>query len=203
LCRDLRSRSFEDIQVKWGEIATNESSMNPYCEYCASHPEDILNRVYHDTQYGFPLTDDNLLFERLILEINQAGLSWNTILKKAENFRRAYDGFDIEKVAAYGEAERARLLADAGIIRNRLKIDAAIENARRAQALQRQYGSFQAWLNAHHPRQKADWGRLFKQTFVFTGSEIVGEFLMSTAYLPGAHSPDCPVYLKAGKPVNG
>ena len=80
--------------------------MSTYCEYCESHPEDIYNRTYHDSQYGFPIQDDNGLFERLILEINQAGLSWITILKKTENFRRAYDGFDIEKVAAYGDTDR-------------------------------------------------------------------------------------------------
>ena len=89
--------------------------MTTYCEYCNTHPEDTFNRTYHDSQYGFPITDDNALFERLILEINQAGLSWTTILKKKANFRRAYDGFDIARVASYGDAEVARLLADAGI----------------------------------------------------------------------------------------
>lgn len=176
------------------------SPMNAYCAYCNSHPEDALNRAYHDTQYGFALEDDNLLFERLILEINQAGLSWNTILKKAENFRRAYDNFDIEKVAAYGENERARLLADTGIIRNRLKINAAIENARRLRQIQHEHGSFKAWLDTHFPQPKADWVKLFKQSFLFTGGEIVGEFLMSTGYLPGAHSPDCPSYPHANHP---
>ena len=94
--------------------------MTSYCEYCNSHAEDIFNKVYHETQYGFPLQDDNLLFERFILEINQAGLSWITILKKAGNFRAAYSSFDIDKIASYDEAERSRLLSDAGIIRNRL-----------------------------------------------------------------------------------
>ncbi len=104
--------------------------MISYCDYCNSHPEDTFNHDYHDTQYGFPLQDDNLLFERLILEINQAGLSWITILKKADNFRKAYRGFDIDKVARFTEKDRTRLLADAGIIRNRLKVNAAIENAK-------------------------------------------------------------------------
>jgi DNA-3-methyladenine glycosylase I len=90
-------------------------------EYVLAHPEDSYNRAYHDTEYGFPLEDDNLLFERFIFEINQAGLSWLTILKKAENLRRADDGFDIAKIAAYREDDRLRLLADAGIIRNRLR----------------------------------------------------------------------------------
>jgi DNA-3-methyladenine glycosylase I len=168
--------------------------MTTYCQYCLEHPEDIYNRTYHDTQYGFPLEEDDLLFERLILEINQAGLSWITILKKTENFRRAYDGFSVETVAGYGENDRARLLADAGIIRNRLKINAAIENARRIRALSPEFDSFKGWLDAHYPRSKDEWTRLFKKTFVFTGGEIVNEFLMSTGYLPGAHTPDCPVY---------
>ncbi len=170
--------------------------MTTYCDYCITHPEDIFNHNYHNTQYGFPITDDNLLFERLVLEINQAGLSWITILKKAENFQRAYDGFDIDRVAAYDEQDRARLLGDAGIIRNRLKVNAAIENARRIQAMRPQFGSFRGWLEAQHPLTKDGWTKLFKKTFVFTGGEIVNEFLMSTGYLPGAHTPDCPIYEK-------
>jgi len=162
-----------------------------YCEAAAGHP---LHKAYHDQEYGFPLEQDNALFERLIFEINQAGLSWTTILQKQENFRRAYDGFEIERVAAYGEAERARLLADPGIIRNRLKVAAAITNAGRILALRGEYGSFAGWLNAHHPLPKAEWVKLFKQNFVFTGGEIVGEFLMSSGYLPGAHESWCPVY---------
>ena len=168
--------------------------MTTYCQYVLAHPEDEYNKRYHDSEYGFPLDDDNLLFERLVLEINQAGLSWITILKKQENFRRAYDGFEVETVANYGTADRARLLADAGIIRNRLKVNAAIENARRILELREEYGSFKGWLDAHHPLPKEDWTKLFKKTFLFTGGEIVNEFLMSTGYLPGAHDPDCPVY---------
>ena len=168
--------------------------MTTYCDYCNTHPEDIFNHEYHATQYGFPLIDDNLLFERLVLEINQAGLSWITILKKAENFRSAYHAFDIATVADYGETDRLRLLADAGIIRNRLKVDAAIENARRIQVLSAEFGSFKGWLDTHHPRSKDEWTKLFKKTFVFTGGEIVNEFLMSTGYLPGAHTADCPIY---------
>ena len=168
--------------------------MTTYCEYCNSHPEDTFNRNYHDTQYGFPLHDDNLLFERLILEINQAGLSWITILKKAEGFPKAYHGFDIARVANYSEDDRARLLADPGIIRNRLKINAAIVNAQRILALQKEHGSFAAWLDHHHPLSKDEWTKLFRKTFVFTGGEIVNEFLMSTGYLPGAHEESCPVF---------
>lgn len=168
--------------------------MATYCEYCNSNPDDTYNRDYHDSQYGFPLEDDNLLFERLVLEINQAGLSWITILKKADNFRSAYSRFDIDRIAAYDEADRERLLNDIGIIRNRLKVNAAIENARRIQNLRSEYGSFKGWLDSHHPQTLEEWTKLFKRNFVFTGGEIVKEFLMSTGYLPGAHTPDCPIY---------
>jgi DNA-3-methyladenine glycosylase I len=165
--------------------------VSSYCDAAPGHP---FHGPYHDEEYGFPLRDDALLFERLVLEINQAGLSWLTILKKRENFRRAYDRFDIDVVAAYDASDRERLLSDAGIIRNRLKVDAAIENARRLQRIRDVYGSFAAWLDAHHPLGKDEWVRLFKGAFRFTGGEIVGEFLMSTGYLPGAHHACCPVY---------
>jgi DNA-3-methyladenine glycosylase I len=167
--------------------------MSLYCDAAPGHP---FHGPYHDHEYGFPLHDDAALFERLVLEINQAGLSWLTILKKKENFHRAFDGFDVDTVAAYGERERARLLADEGIIRNRLKVDAVIENARRLQELRQSHGSFAGWLDAHHPMSKDEWVKLFKKTFRFTGGEIVNEFLMSTGYLPGAHHEACPVYAR-------
>lgn len=161
-----------------------------YCDYAPGRP---WHGPYHDDEYGFPVEDERALFERLVLEINQAGLSWETILRKRAAFRAAYDGFDVDRVAAYGEADRDRLLADPGIIRNRLKVDAAIANARRIQELRRSHGSFHAWLEAHHPRDKAAWVKLFRANFRFVGGEIVGEFLMSLGYLPGAHRDDCPV----------
>jgi DNA-3-methyladenine glycosylase I len=170
--------------------------MTTYCQYVLENPQDEFNKRYHDTEYGFPIDDDNLLFERLILEINQAGLSWITILKKADNFRRAYDGFRIETVAGYGESDRGRLLSDAGIIRNRLKVNAAIVNAGRILELQEQFGSFKGWLDANHPRSKDEWVKLFRQNFKFVGGEIVNEFLMSTGYLPGAHEESCPIFPK-------
>ena len=153
-----------------------------------------LHKAYHDKHYGFPIHDDNELFGRLILEINQAGLSWETILKKEASFRKAYSHFNIKKVAAYTEADRDRLLADAGIIRNKLKINAAIENAKVILDLQKEYGSFQKWLEHHHPKTKKEWVAIFKKTFRFTGGEIVNEFLMSIGYLAGAHAETCPVY---------
>ncbi|MFT3947627.1 MAG: DNA-3-methyladenine glycosylase I [Agriterribacter sp.] len=169
-----------------------------YCKAIDSMTEDrkLLHKNYHDLHYGFPIHDDDELFGRLIMEINQAGLSWETILKKEESFRKAYNNFNIKKIATYKEKDRARLLADAGIIRNNLKINAAIENAKTILQLQKQFGSFEKWLEHHHPKTKEEWVKLFKQTFRFTGGEIVNEFLMSIGYLPGAHSEDCKIYSK-------
>ena len=164
--------------------------------YCRMAPGDPLHGPYHDTEYGFPTDDESVLFERLMLEINQAGLSWATILRKRAAFRVAFADFEVDTVAAFGPAETDRLLADPGIIRNRLKVAAAIDNARRLQALRQSHGSFAGWLEAHHPRSAEAWVKLFRQTFRFTGGQIVGEFLMSVGYLPGAHEPDCPVYAR-------
>lgn len=169
-----------------------------YCDAIAGmKPDDkAVHKVYHDQHYGFPIHDDNELFCRLVLEINQAGLSWTTILKKQEGFRRAYHNFEMKKVAAYKDRDVQRLLNDAGIIRNRLKVNAAIENAKSILNLQKEFGSFKNWLDHHHPMEKDGWVKLFKKTFRFTGGEIVNEFLMSTGYLPGAHGPHCPIHAK-------
>ena len=164
--------------------------MGSYCDFAPGHP---VHAAYHDTEYGFPSTDDAVLLERLALEINQAGLSWETILKKREGFRKAYQGFDVDRVAAFTDADVDRLMGDPSIIRNRLKIEALISNARKIQELRAAHGSFAAWLNANHPRTKLEWVKLFKKTFRFTGGEITGEFLMSLGLLPGAHLPECPV----------
>lgn len=153
-----------------------------------------LHKAYHDRLYGFSIQDDNELFCRLVMEINQAGLSWETMLRKEISFRKAYDYFSIDRVAVYAEADKERLLADAGIIRNRLKINAAIENAKAILELQKEYGSFAGWLHSHHPKTKEEWVALFKKTFRFTGGEIVNEFLMSIGYLPGAHDAECKIY---------
>ncbi|MEQ9219483.1 MAG: DNA-3-methyladenine glycosylase I [Cyclobacteriaceae bacterium] len=165
-----------------------------YCVAIQMMEPDNVHRHYHDKQYGFPIDDDDELFGRLILEINQAGLSWTTILNKADNFRHAYSDFSIKQVANYKDIDIQRLLDDAGIIRNRLKINAAIHNAQQITKLQSAFGSFKAWLDYHHPKTKAEWVKLFKKTFRFTGGEITNEFLMSTGYLQGAHVPECPVY---------
>ncbi|MGG5506476.1 MULTISPECIES: DNA-3-methyladenine glycosylase I [unclassified Myroides] len=167
-----------------------------YCEHVELLTGDrkVLHKKYHDHQYGFPIHDDNELFGRLLMEINQAGLSWETILKKEEAFRKAYDGFAIAVVAAYTDKDRERLMQDAGIIRNRLKINAAIENAKVILAFQQEFGSFENWLKHHHPKTKEEWVKLFKKHFRFTGGEIVNEFLMSIGYLKGAHTAACPIY---------
>jgi DNA-3-methyladenine glycosylase I len=170
-----------------------------YCEYVQGAGRDTVHRHYHDNEYGFPIHDDNLLFARLVLEINQAGLSWETILKKRDNFFKAFDNFNIDRVARYSEKKKEKLMQDAGIIRNRLKIEAAIHNAKMIKAIQKESGSFREWLDNNHPKSKEDWVKLFKQTFRFTGGEIVNEFLMSTGYLPGSHTPSCPVYKKVLK----
>jgi DNA-3-methyladenine glycosylase I len=162
--------------------------------YCRAAPGHPLHGPYHDHEYGFPAADQSVLFERLVLEINQAGLSWLTVLQKREAFRAAFAGFDVDRVAAFGDADTERLLGDAAIVRNRQKIAAVIANARRIQELRASHGSFHHWLAAHHPRPLDQWTRLFRQNFRFTGGLIVGEFLMSLGYLSGAHQPDCPVY---------
>lgn len=167
-----------------------------YCDFVSKADRTSVHKFYHDKEYGFPLADDNELFARLVLEINQAGLSWDTILKKKENFFKAFHHFEIKKVAMYSETDRLRLLQDAGIIRNRLKVVAVIENAKRLLLIQAEYGSFKNWLNDLHPKTKEEWVKIFKHQFKFTGGEIVNEFLMSTGYLPGAHSPNCPVHKK-------
>jgi DNA-3-methyladenine glycosylase I len=167
-----------------------------YCRLAPSHP---VHGPYHDAEYGFPATDERVLFERLLLEINQAGLSWLTILNKRAAFRAAFAEFEVDRVAAFGPVDIDRMLADSGIVRNRLKIAAAIENAQRIRALRESHGSFSDWLDAHHPRPVEAWTQLFRKTFRFTGGQIVGEFLLSLGYLRGAHQPDCPVFARIAK----
>ena len=170
--------------------------MSWYCDVAPGHP---LHGPYHENEYGFPMMDEAALLERMALEIFQAGLSWLIILRKRPTMIAAFHGFDVDTVAAYGDADVARLLGDAGIIRNRRKVAAIIENARRVKALRHSHGGFAAWIAVHHPQGKAEWVKLFRNTFVFMGGEVVGEFLLSLGYLPGAHRPDCPVYERVAK----
>lgn len=163
--------------------------MSWYCDVARGHP---LHGPFHDAEHGFPVTDEAALFERLALEIMQAGLSWEIVLKKRPTLNAAFASFDVDTVAAFGETDTARLLADPGIVRNRLKVHALIHNAQVIQGLRASHGGFHGWLLANHPNRKADWIKLFKKAFRFTGGEIVNEFLMGTGFLPGAHGPDCP-----------
>lgn len=167
----------------------------PRCAWCAGDP--LLTR-YHDEEWGVPLHDDLRLFELLVLEGAQAGLSWLTVLRKREAYRAAFDGFDPRKVARYDEADRARLLAGPGIIRNRLKINAAIVNAEKFLETQREFGSFDRYLwqftggktithrrrslgeipasSAESARMSAD---LKRRGFKFVGATICYAFMQS------------------------
>ncbi|MFZ1414435.1 MAG: DNA-3-methyladenine glycosylase I [Defluviicoccus sp.] len=165
--------------------------MSWYCRVAPGHP---VHQLYHDREYGFPVADEAVLFERLSLEIFQAGLSWEIVLKKRAALNYAFAGFGVDRVAAFGPADVLRLLDDATIIRNRRKIEAVIANAAQIQALRTHAGGFARWLDTHHPRPHDAWLRLFRETFRFMGAEVVREFLLSTGYLPGAHALDCPVY---------
>lgn len=171
-----------------------------YCDYIKTITGDQLklHKDYHDNHYGFPIDNDDELFERLMFEINQAGLNWILILKKQHNFRKAFDNYNVDVVSNYEENDIIRLINDSGIIRNKLKINAAVENARAILKIRKDTGSFKNWLDIHSEKTDSleNWTKLFKKTFKFTGGEIVNEFLMSTGYLPGAHSIDCPVYYK-------
>ena len=165
--------------------------------------------AYHDTEWGVPLHDDRGLFEFIILEGAQAGLSWSTILNKRENYRRAFDGFDARKMARYGAAKVSVLLADAGIVRNRLKIASAIANAKALLAVQKEFGSFDAYIwqftggrpiqNTFHtlkevPARTAESDRmskdLQKRGFHFVGSTICYAFMQATGMV-NDHLVDC------------
>lgn len=163
--------------------------------YCKFSQTNNLHKHYHDKEYGFPVASDDALFERLVLEINQAGLSWDLMLKKRAGFNQAFHGFDVELVAKMKGRDVARLLKDAGIIRNRQKIEAAIHNANIIMGLQRSHGSFAAWLWYQAAGQDVKaWTLLFKkQGFKFIGGEIMKEFLQSVGHLPSPHDKNCPV----------
>ena len=180
--------------------------MKKRCAWCGSDP---LYRAYHDDEWGVPVHDDRRLFEFLVLEGAQAGLSWLTILKKRENYRKAFHSFDCERIARYTDADVARLLADAGIVRNRLKIASAIQNARSVLAIQEAYGSLAAYLWRYVdgvPRQNA-WGSmaeipartelsdamsrdLKKRGLKFVGSTICYAFMQAVGMV-NDHTTDC------------
>jgi DNA-3-methyladenine glycosylase I len=188
--------------------------MKTRCTWCGSDP---LYVAYHDQEWGVPVHDDRRLFEFLILDGAQAGLSWLTILKKRENYRRAFHAFEIERIARYDAADAARLLADAGIVRNRLKIEAAIGNARASLAVQDEFGSLDAYfwrfvdgrplrntwctlaeVPAHTPVSDAMSRDLKKRGFKFVGSTICYAF-MQAAGLVNDHTTDCFRYQEVGR----
>ena len=155
-----------------------------YCDIATGHP---FHGPYHDEEYGFPVADDDALFERLVLEINQAGLSWLTILKKRENFRAAFAGFDIDRVARFTPKQRERLMTDEGIIRNRLKIDAAIENARRMPTVSTAAASWPAaWRSTRIAILPWCWGnwRERRSTAPRTSPSTPSAAALSSASLP-------------------
>ena len=176
------------------------------CSWAASDP---LLRAYHDAEWGVPVHDDRRLFEFLALDGAQAGLSWLTILKKRDNYRRAFDGFEPERVASYGPREVARLVADAGIVRNRMKIESCIGNARALLAVQKEFGTFDRYIWGFvggKPRRNR-WRRLAqipaktkesdrmsvdlrKRGFTFVGSTICYAF-MQAAGLVNNHLVRC------------
>lgn len=176
------------------------------CEWCGSDP---LYVAYHDFDWGVPVHDDRLLFEFLVLEGAQAGLSWLTILKKRENYKKAFHGFDYELVANYTDADVSRLLADAGIVRNRLKIGSAIKNARGVLDIRDEYGSLDSYLWRYVdgvPRQNT-WKSmtelpaktelsdamsrdLKKRGFSFIGSTICYAFMQAVGMV-NDHTTDC------------
>jgi DNA-3-methyladenine glycosylase I len=173
-----------------------------------------LSIAYHDLEWGVPVHDDRLLFEFLVLEGAQAGLSWETILQKRKHYRRVFDRFDPYKVARYGERKKAALLADPGIIRNRLKIAAAVQNANAFLAVQREFGTFDAyiWQFVGGRPQQNTWRKLeevpartkeadamsrdlIKRGFKFVGSTICYAFMQAVG-LVNDHSQDCFRYLE-------
>ncbi|MFZ2959999.1 MAG: DNA-3-methyladenine glycosylase I [Candidatus Ozemobacteraceae bacterium] len=162
------------------------------CAWANTYPS---LREYHDNEYGFRIKDDHAYFERLILELFQAGLSWRCILEKRPAFHAAFANFDPQIVAGFDEKDVQRLMDDAGIVRNRRKIESSIENARRFNALMDRYGSFDAYL-ATIPVRGADDDhpavvKHFRSTFLFMGPLVVEEFLMSTGWWPVRHEPTC------------
>lgn len=162
-----------------------------YCSYARNLPENNVHRLFHDKEHGRMPESDNEIFGRLILEMNQAGLSWDCVLKKYDNFRIAYHNFEVQRIANYSEKDIERILSDKGVIRHRKKIEAAIYNAKQILALQDEFGSFREWINAKKGLNLDEWVREFKKRFKFVGKESVNELLMGLNILPGAHDKEC------------
>jgi len=167
-----------------------------YCSFCRNQPKKSIHRWYHDEVYGKMSSNDNELFGRLIMEINQAGLSWNTILQKYEGIKKAYSNFDIRIVSQYNEENIATLKRDKSIIRHELKIRSIVYNAQEILQIQKEFGTFKTWILDNKQNSIENWTKLFKKNFKFVGKEIVKEFLTSNGILNGAHDKNCPEYMK-------
>jgi len=158
----------------------------------ACYSKELMD--YHDFEYGFKITDDRLYFERLILEIFQAGLSWSTILKKRDSFRNAFDDFDFYKIANYDEVKINMLLNNSGIIRNRRKIEATIYNAGRVVDIINENESFDNFIKRLPLNDKNEILKIFKSNFKFVGPLIIEEFLMSVGLWEVRHEKECFMY---------
>ena len=184
----------------------------PRCPWATTEP----NVTYHDLEWGVPVHDDRVLFEFLILEGAQAGLSWSTILNKRENYRKAFDGFRAERIARYGARDIQRLLGDAGIVRNRLKVAATIENAKMFRAVRKEFGTFDAYLwnfvggkpiqnrwrrmadvPARTPESDAMSRDLLRRGFKFVGSTICYALMQATGMV-NDHLVTCPRHAQLG-----
>ena len=167
-----------------------------YCSYCRNQPKESIHHWYHDEVYGKMSKNDDELFGRLILEINQAGLSWNTILQKYDGLKEAYSNFNIEQVASYNEENIASLMTNKNIIRHELKIKSIVYNARQILIIQKEFGTYKKWILQQNQNSLEFWTKLFKKNFKFVGKEIVKEFLLSNGVMTGAHDNNCPEYSK-------
>ena len=167
-----------------------------YCSFCRSQPKNSIHRWYHDEVYGKMSSNDNELFGRLIMEINQAGLSWNTVLQKYEGIKKAYSNFDIRKVSQYNEENISTLMKDKSIIKHELKIRSIVYNAQGILQIQKEFGTFKKWILMNKQNSLDNWVKVFKKNFKFVGKEIVKEFLTSNGILNGAHENNCPEYMK-------
>lgn len=164
--------------------------------YCKFSQTNELHKHYHDREYGFPVDNDDALLERLALEINQAGLSWDLMLKKRLGFNKAFKDFAVERVAKFGSRDIARMLKDESIVRNRLKIEAVIHNAKIIKEIQKEHESFVRWIAIQSVGYDTkEWLKIFKQRgFKFVGGEVMKEFLQSIGHLPSPHEKNCPVH---------
>ncbi|MDA9161165.1 DNA-3-methyladenine glycosylase I [Crocinitomicaceae bacterium] len=167
-----------------------------YCSYCRNQPKDSIHHWYHDEVYGKMSEDDNELFGRLVMEINQAGLSWNTVLQKYEGLKLAYSQFNLQKVSMYKEQDISELMGNKNVIRHELKIRSIVYNAQQILEIQKEFGTFKNWIMLQNQISIENWVKLFKKNFKFVGKEIVKEFLSSNGILKGAHDKECPEYLK-------